>query len=119
MIDKLKWVFAWISNNLYKVLIILGIIIVSILSAFLFFKSKSVSKLKNELVIQQAKAKIQRTTDKYDSGMKNIEELRKTESELDNKLKDIEKTLKDKLSSTMTGEEIVEAFKKHGIPVCD
>lgn len=113
--DKLKTIWAWLSNNI-KIVVIFIVIIV--LSVFVFWwgrKNKKIRSLENQIAILNARLQIERLVIEYNTNIAGLQALKEKEKALNATLATIELSLGTKLKQDMTVDEIIAKFKEIGI----
>jgi len=107
--------FKWISNHLKLFLLIVCVIVFSILIFWWGRKNAKIRALENSLAILNARLKLQGLEIKYDADMKDLAKLKETDKKIDEDIAKVEKSLEEKLTPSMTADEIIAKFKEIGI----
>jgi len=107
--------FKWIKVNVKWVLLGLVSILLFVVCFSWYRKNRLIRKLKNEILILQAKVKLERLAVEHDVLVEKLKEIRKENAFIETGIQVIEESLQKKLESDMTADEIIAAFKKTGL----
>jgi hypothetical protein len=115
MFSWLGKVFKWIKTNAKWILLGLVSLFLIVVCFSWYKKNRQIRKLKNEVLLLQAKVKLERLATKYDALLSELGETRKKNAHLELDIQSVENSLKKKLEPDMTAGEIIAAFKKVGL----
>ena len=113
--EKIKQIFAWVSNHVKTSLLILVVVVLSVLVFWWGRKNKKIRDLENQLAVAQARLQIERLVISYNTTVDELKALMAKDATVKAEIDKIEVSLGERLKPDMTAEEIAAKFKEIGI----
>ena len=112
---KIKKALKWLGNHFKIAVLILTVIITTIFILWWGRKNRKIRKLEQKLAISKAKLHIERLEVKYDNDIAELKKLKEKDEKISTEIASIEESLRNKLKTDMTAEEVAEKFKEIGL----